>query len=428
MSKVIDYFMQICKIPHASYETDELRAWLLKECENRGFKALADEAGNIYAYKGEPKICLQAHYDMVKVGSESAVLPIIESGFMSAKNSSLGADNGIGVAIILAMMDEFSDLEVVFTNNEEVGLWGAARFNFEIKSKKLLNLDSEEDFRVSIGCAGSVDMYASCKLSKLAYKGFCYELAVENLPGGHSGTQIDQNIPNAIKILARFVRENSGKIVFFKGGERRNSIAANAKCVAVFESEISSTKFSECEFLSTAKFLGQKDCEIQAQSAEILDILTIFSQGVKSWNKDLKIPEDSINLSTAKEKNGEFEILFFARSMSKTGLENSKFETKVLCERLGFELKCENQTTPWKPEINEFSNLVLNSLKKFSPNAHFAAVHAGLECGVFIGFDEKILATSIGPNIFNPHSTAEKVELKSVELIEKAVREIISKL
>ena len=138
-------------------------------------------------------------------------------------------------------MDKYDNFEVVFTNNEEVGLWGVARFNGVIKSPNLLNLDSEEDDKVSIGCAGSVDMYAFRNLEKIDCNGFLYELKIDDndkFPGGHSGIQIHENIPNAIKFMARFIKENGGKIAYFNGGERRNSIAAKVDAKVIFSNKL----------------------------------------------------------------------------------------------------------------------------------------------------------------------------------------------
>lgn len=423
MQKVMDYFKQICKIPHCSFETDEMREFLINHAKKNGFDVKVDEAGNIYACKGEPKVCLQSHYDMVCVGEAPNIELVEKDGFLSAKNSTLGADDGIGVAISMVMMEEFNNLEVIFTNNEEVGLWGAARFEFKTKSKKLLNLDSEEDFRVSIGCAGSVDMYATCKIEKTKIDGYAYKLSITDFPGGHSGTEIDKNIPNATKFLVKFIKENSGKLGFIDGGERRNSIPSKAYATVVFDKELRDFP----EYIKS-EFVGKIESEVYINSDKIVDMICIFSQGVRSFNKELKIPEDSINLSTVKEKDGVLEVLFFARSMSKEGLENSKFETKVLADTFGFEIRNENQTTPWKPVINDFSEAVLKSLRKFNKDAEFAAVHAGLECGVFIGQDDELLATSIGPNIFSPHSVNERLEIDSVPIIMNAVRDLLKEL
>ena len=154
--RFLGYFEQICSIPHCSYQAQKLGEFLLKFSKSRGFEAKIDESFNIHAIKGKPKICLQAHYDMVCVG-EAPKIELENNGeFLSAKNSTLGADNGIGLAIIMDIMDEAQDLEVLFTSDEEVGLIGANAFAGEICAPALLNLDSEDDSEVIIGCAGGL--------------------------------------------------------------------------------------------------------------------------------------------------------------------------------------------------------------------------------------------------------------------------------
>lgn len=423
MKSYMEYFKEICEIPHGSFETDKMKDYLINHCEKNAFEVSVDEAGNIHAFKGDPRICLQSHYDMVCVGDAPDIKTYEKDGFLMAKNSSLGADNGIGVAMMMSMMDKYDDFEVVFTNNEEVGLWGVARFEGLIKSLNLLNLDSEEDDKVSIGCAGSVDMYAFRNLEKVEHNGFLYELKIDDnelFPGGHSGTQIHENIPNAIKFMAKFIKENDGKIARFDGGERRNSIAAKATAKVFFKE-----KLNEIPSFIKAEFLGEKSAEIYKFSDELLNMLCAFSQGVRAYNTEVNTPEDSINLSTAKEIDDKFEVLFFARSMSADGLENSKFETITLTKSFGFSVRIENQTTPWKPEINEFSKNILKSMKKVNENARFIAIHAGLECGVFLAKQPELKVASIGPNIFAPHSINEKLEIKSADLIYKVVDEIV---
>ena len=154
--RFLGYFEQICSIPHCSYQAQKLGEFLLEFSKSRGFDTKIDENFNIHAIKGKPKICLQAHYDMVCVG-EAPKIELENNGeFLSAKNSTLGADNGIGLAIIMDIMDEAQDLEVLFTSDEEVGLIGANAFAGEICAPALLNLDSEDDSEVIIGCAGGL--------------------------------------------------------------------------------------------------------------------------------------------------------------------------------------------------------------------------------------------------------------------------------
>ena len=154
--RFLGYFEQICSIPHCSYQAQKLGEFLLEFSKSRGFEAKIDESFNIHAIKGKPKICLQAHYDMVCVGEAPKIELENDGEFLSAKNSTLGADNGIGLAIIMDIMDEAQDLEVLFTSDEEVGLIGANAFAGEICAPALLNLDSEDDSEVIIGCAGGL--------------------------------------------------------------------------------------------------------------------------------------------------------------------------------------------------------------------------------------------------------------------------------
>ena len=154
--RFLGYFEQICSIPHCSYQAQKLGEFLLKFSKSRGFDTKIDESFNIHAIKGKPKICLQAHYDMVCVGEAPKIELENDGEFLSAKNSTLGADNGIGLAIIMDIMDEAQDLEVLFTSDEEVGLIGANAFAGEICAPALLNLDSEDDSEVIIGCAGGL--------------------------------------------------------------------------------------------------------------------------------------------------------------------------------------------------------------------------------------------------------------------------------
>ncbi|MDO2407155.1 M20/M25/M40 family metallo-hydrolase [Campylobacter magnus] len=154
--RFLGYFEHICSIPHCSYQAQKLGEFLLEFSKSRGFDTKIDESFNIHAIKGKPKICLQAHYDMVCVGEAPKIELENDGEFLSAKNSTLGADNGIGLAIIMDIMDEAQDLEVLFTSDEEVGLIGANAFAGEICAPALLNLDSEDDSEVIIGCAGGL--------------------------------------------------------------------------------------------------------------------------------------------------------------------------------------------------------------------------------------------------------------------------------
>ncbi|MFW5606241.1 MAG: aminoacyl-histidine dipeptidase [Campylobacter hyointestinalis] len=417
--KVIEYFKEICKIPHCSYETDELRVYLADFASKNGFKVDIDKFGNIHAIKGHPKVCLQAHYDMVCVGLAPKIELINEGGFLSAKNSSLGSDNGIGVAIIMDAMSEFCDLEVLITNNEEVGLLGANGFSGSLASKFMLNLDSEDENGVFIGCASGVSIFASLNLKRTSCEKNLYEVSVSGLPGGHSGIEIIKNIPNAIKVLNEFLLKNGCELVSFDGGERNNSIPVSARAIVVSDHALMSDEICK------VKDLGKQKVKV-IQSSEVLDFINAFSQGIRSYDEELKIVNESINLSIIKTGEDILEIEFFARAMSDDGLERIKSQMQSLANLAKFQLRYAEQTSAWKPKITDFAKVVLQSMQKFNKNAKFEAVHAGLECGVLLNKSgNKIDACSIGPNIFSPHSINEKCEIRSVNLISKVVREIL---
>ena len=315
--RFLGYFEQICSIPHCSYQAQKLGEFLLEFSKSRGFDTKIDENFNIHAIKGKPKICLQAHYDMVCVGEAPKIELENDGEFLSAKNSTLGADNGIGLAIIMDIMDEAQDLEVLFTSDEEVGLIGANAFAGEICAPALLNLDSEDDSEVIIGCAGGLlaefrrefepcelglgelfnpefepsklglgELFSSgvsehlgtgllsnesshstsaknCTQNSSNLNANYYELSCQGLEGGHSGMQIAKNIPNAIKELAHFAKNHGANILVMSGGDRDNAIPTWAKALVSASSELQSKGLVKAKKLDLlgAKELFAKLCD-----------------------------------------------------------------------------------------------------------------------------------------------------------------------
>ncbi|ARQ97505.1 aminoacyl-histidine dipeptidase [Campylobacter lanienae NCTC 13004] len=418
--RILDKFEKICAIEHCSFDALKLRDYLVEFAKSYGYSVEIDEFDNVYAFKGKPQICLQSHYDMVCVGQAPKIELIYDGDILRAKNSSLGADNGIGVAIMMEMMSKFNNLEVIFSANEEVGLIGANGFNKKIISNQLLNLDSEDEDGVFIGCAAGELIKAKISKTKKSVKSNLYELNISGLPGGHSGIEIIKDLPNSIKIMAEFIAKNGGKIVNFSGGERNNSIPVNAKALITCDNIVYSDE------RVSVKYLGNCDCEVISESQNILDFINSFSQGVRSYNESLNIVNDSINLSIINDNEDSIEIEFFARSMSQHGLERLKFETSTLARLAGFGVSFFERSDAWTPDIGEFANLVLNFMQKYNPKVKFQAVHAGLECGVFVAKQKGLQAASIGPNIHSPHSINEHLELKSLDKIAKAISDIVA--
>lgn len=412
LKNTIKIFEDITKIPHCSYETNEMKKFIINFAKKYDFVVKTDKAGNILCQKGKPEICLQAHYDMVCIGSAPNIKTYQEDGWMRAKNSSLGADNGVAIAMMFAFMQTKENLECLFTNDEEVGLLGANELDLDISSSKLLNLDSEEEGSIFIGCAGSVEIDAELELTfrNKSKKETLYEVSIDGLPGGHSGIDIDKDIPNAIKVLAKIILENNCSLVKLEGGERSNSIPKSAKAI------IASSSLIVCnDNRVKIENSNLKNALIIVESQKILGLINAFSQGVRSFNKEFNLPNESINLSTVTQNKDKIKLEFYARSLREDGLKTLEDETISLLKGFGFIPKVGLKSSTWFSK-SEFAKQVQKAMKKIYKKPEFKLIHAGLECGVIARKQKKdIQICSIGPTIEAPHSIREKFQISSLE-------------
>ena len=418
MANIIDIFLQITKISRCSFKTEKMRKFLMQKSKEYGYIVEVDKSGNILAKKGNPKICFQAHYDMVCVGDAPKIEPIIEGNILRAKNSSLGADNGIAIAMMLKLMQEGAEAEFLFTNDEEVGLIGAANLSLNVSGPYMLNLDSEDEKEVFIGCAGGVDINLSKELEALEINGNFYELSINNLPGGHSGVDIDKNIPNAIVELAKYINKYDLKVVSFNGGERINSIPANAKAIVASKKELSSSNIVSVKKLNNT---------FEVTNFNIKDLLNI-PNGVIEFNKEFNVVESSANLALVNINNNHANIELSLRSLDNKKLEDLANSIKLNYQNLGYKVELNDKYPGWKPEINEFTKLVESAVKKVYGSCETKVIHAGLECGLLTKKLPNIKIASIGPNIRYPHSIREYVEIDSVYKTFDVVKEVLARV
>ena len=415
-SSVIKHFKKLCEIPHCSYEAETMREYLMTTCSRYGYAVTVDEVGNILAKHTDAKVTLQAHYDMVCIGAEFPLQLQESEGWLSANDSTLGADNGMGMAMMLSLMEEGVAVDSLFTAEEEVGLIGARGLKLDLSTPFLLNLDSEEEGVVTIGCAGGVDIIATKRLARQKKKLHLYEYHISGLAGGHSGVDIDKDIPNAISQLFKKLCDTESYIVEVNGGERRNSIPKKADIVFGLEEET---------LLDGAVYLGLKEAEVMGDSRSIIAMLAGFESGVRDLNSELGIVETSINLALIESSDEMLRVQLSGRSMDRDALIALEKETSSYFTKAGFDVQTEGFYSPWKPEKNSFSDLVLDETTKLFPEASYGAIHAGLECGIIKEIYPNILMASIGPNIMYPHSNREKVELSSVERVFESLQNIV---
>ena len=422
MKTVLEIFREITKIPHCSFKTKKMAKYIKKFAKKEGFKIEIDNAKNILCYKKNRKIALQSHYDMVCMGNAPKIEILEANDTLTAKNSSLGADNGIGVAMMLYFMQIYDNFEALFTNDEEVGLIGVNNLNLKLKAKKLINLDSEDEKAIFIGCAGGleIDGFKNFKKKSIGEGYQFYKIEVTGLKGGHSGFDIDKNIKSSIKVLSSFLSNKRLKLIEFNGGEKMNSIPRFAYAI-VASMEI----LTAIPNIKITKLDKNYDFYIK-DFKKILRFLNSCKQGVINFDNRFGIPKDSINLAIVKI-NSKIQMKFFVRSLTNKGLEELKNHITTLLKLENYDIKYPTQFASWKPEITKFAKKIRKMAKQFFPDNHFKAVHAGFECGVLKEFFPKLKIVSIGPNIHYPHSTRELCELKSVKKVSKLLNVILKK-
>ncbi len=421
MSSIIQYFKTLTNIPHCSTEADKLLEFLISFAKEREYKVDVDEAQNILISKGTPRLCLQAHYDMVCMGKAPDIKTYEEDGWLKAEESSLGADNGMAIAMMMVLMDEGAELEFLITADEEIGLIGANALSFDLHASMMLNLDSEDEAEVYIGCAGGVDIVATKPYALIKDERPAYRVSVSGLPGGHSGVDIDKGIPNALKRLAGYLNDQKIGVVSIEGGERRNSIPAQASAIVKSDSVLQSNAIVDVEAIECSD-------PVLYAGDEIIDLMKGFSHGVQEMSEALKMPERSINLAIVSTKGGLCQIETSARAMSAEGLTQISGETLYFFESYGFDVEMVDKYPYWKPEVNSFTKEVSVCMEEVFCESKMMAIHAGLECGVIAQKYPALKLASIGPTIRYPHSTREKVKIDSIEKTFDVLKRVIARV
>lgn len=423
--RVIEIFKEITLLPRCSGTYLPFIKYIQDFSKKNGYHCEIDEANNILCYKDNQTrdICLQSHYDIVCLEDGKVPQVLEEEGYLVALDSTLGADNGIGCAYMLALIEEGVSAEFLFTSDEEIGLIGANNIEFKLEATKMLNLDSEMEGEICIGCAGGVDIFAVTQKSEyIQNKGnkTLYEIVISGLDGGHSGVDIDKNIPNAIKLLGKVIKEYEGDLVDIEGGERINSIPKFARAIIATDKEL-----TVIDPNIKIKKIDQETQNYKKLDPNIIDFIYIFADGVRGYDKELGVVLNSINLAKVENTLEGVKISLSARSMETIALQNLTQETLMLFKVLGFTVETSGKYPPWKPEKNDFIKEVHEKYQEILPSATLNAIHAGLECAIFKDKYPNIDVCSIGPNIFFPHSNRERCEISSVIKLFEIVKKIV---
>ena len=456
-------FNDICKIPHPSHHEQMITKYIVDFANTHHIPCELDKVGNILltkpATKGMencPSIALQAHMDMVPQKNEETVhnfttdpiQPYVDGEWVKAKGTTLGADNGIGLASALAVLIdptiEHGPIEVLVTTSEETGMHGAFGLQSNwLKSHYLINTDSEDEGEIFTGCAGGVDFTSTFAVAYavIPEKHDCYiSVSLKGLKGGHSGCDIHLGRGNAIKLMARFLAEYAQDISFrladIKGGSLRNAIPREAFAeMTLCKQDLPQLESIVKHYQTTLdNELGHVEPSIQITLSEVTSdkvkrVLTIEHQnkiinylhsapnGVVRMSDQLHgVVETSLNLGIVNILENQLNTHYLIRSQVDSAKDAVISTLISLSQLTNANYEISGGYSGWEPNLN--SSLLQLAKDKyyeiFSQKAKIMVIHAGLECGLFKQTYPNMDMISIGPTIVSPHSPDEKVNIQSV--------------
>lgn len=473
--KVIDYFKKICSIPHGSGNCEKIADMICDFGKARGLSVYRDSHDNVILTKGgvgrgvdAAPVILQGHMDMVCTKTTDADIDMVleglklveEGDLLYAKGTSLGADDGIGVAMIMAALDNDSidmpPIEGVFTTDEETGMEGAAALDMSLlKGRYLINLDSEAEGEFTCGCAGGERIDIKLPLVKRDYLNCSIiELKIAGLKGGHSGCDIDKNRTNAVTFLVRALTVLSKEFVFdisgFDGGRFDNVICNDAACRIVIPNSSVESLLARLDMMFEEAVKGLKEFEPDIAPAydvlsrssehsldviedtnEVLSVMNKMPQGVIAMNKEpAGTVETSANAGIIRMESGQLTVTYLIRSCIN---ENKKTVEKLIVNnysRIGASCDIRGNYPAWTfvsdSKLRETAIKVYG--KMFSKAPAVTVTHGGLECGYFSSGIEGVDCLSIGPQIDDIHSVREKISLSSIDRTTKFLTELLTEL
>ena len=459
--KILDAFAQISQVPRPSKKEEKIVAWLMNWASENSLEARTDEALNVLievpasnGYEHSETLVLQGHMDMVcektkgyehDFDNDPIELVFTDDGWLTANQTTLGADNGIAIAMaMVAATDEnvaHPPLELLFTTDEETGLTGATSLQPGfIKGKQLLNIDSEDEGVFTVGCAGGEDarLLLPFTADEVLSTHGALRLITGGMAGGHSGIDIIDGRANALKLLFRAIhvisKNTDVRISSISGGTARNAIPRDAEAVLLIPSaDVESTKAivaelqkkMQTEYAKTdpgfnLSLMAESNANLASSTKTTrlaIDTVFAYPHGVAEMSKDIDgLVETSNNMATINIEDGKLVILSNQRSSNMDSLA-------LLCDRImsvarlaGAEGETSGGYPSWQPNMG--SHLLARCLEvyegRFGKKPVVEAIHAGLECGIIGSKYDGMDMISFGPTIKNPHSPDEKIEIESI--------------
>ncbi len=462
------YFEEISKIPRGSGNEKGIANYIVNFAKKRNLECYIDEANNVFIVKNatqgrenEISVMLQAHTDMVTEKNvatmhdftKDPIFLIQEGNILRANGTTLGADDGFGVAIMLAVLDDNSlshpRTECLFTSSEEIGLVGAGKFDYsKVKSKQMINLDSAEENTVIIGCCGGIRTEMTLPITKEQNNNTAYKITIGGLCGGHSGEDIDKKRLNAHilmgKILSKINEITEFSLSYISGGDKDNAIPRECEVVLVPETcEILENEFDKIKEMANSYIIAKEDANLKVSiektdtpsvislndTKKILKVLSISNAVLKYREVAPILPSISRNLARIRTKETEIKIGFSSRSYTEAGLDFSTCELEKLANEIGASYYHHEKYPSWQddadsPLVTKWQRAYeITTGRKTEPTL----IHAGLECGIITSQVAGLSAISVGANVHDLHTPCETMEIDSMDRIYDTVCQFLSK-
>jgi len=457
---VWNHFEEICKYPRPSKKEEKIAAHIVSVGKKLGLETIQDKYGSILirkpatpGFENRKTVVLQSHIDMVCEKNRGVehdfdndpIQPFIDGEWVKAKGTTLGADNGIGVAAALAVLEskdiKHGPIEALFTLDEETGLTGANSLKKNwMKADILINMDSEEEGSLYIGCSGGLNTRASFKVKpeKAPKNHSAFEVKVIGLKGGHSGLEIQVGRGNAVKILVRLLysygKENNYHLTSIEGGNKHNAIPREAfakvlipkkdeKAFKKFIKKFNETVKAEFETLepdlkvSIEKIKGVDKVFNSKLQKNLINALYAVPHGVIKMSPDIPdLVETSTNLAVVTTEGKHVNIITTQRSSVASEISDIRNMVSAAFELAGAELFYNDGYPGWKPDVN---SEILNVFKKaftdlYGKEPEVKAIHAGLECGIIKEKYPDMDMISFGPTMFGVHSPDERLKIDTI--------------
>lgn len=445
--KVFEYFEDLCAVPHGSGNTKKISDYCVNFAKEHGLEYIQDSLNNVIirkdastGYENSPTVILQGHLDMVCEKTDTSDIDFLKDGlslrldgdFVSAEGTTLGGDDGIAVAMALSVLDSgdlsHPPLEVLFTTDEETGMYGADGLDTSLlKGKILLNIDSEDEGVLTAGCAGGAR--AEIKKSLTFEKSVkTKKIVISGLVGGHSGVEIHKNRHNANKLMAEFLnRIPNVKLAGISGGAKDNVIPNRCECSVFADCDLTEIidTFKKDKYNSADPNLqitvtnGEELPVIsEEETRKIIDLICALPNGVQKMSEQIKgLVQTSLNLGVLKIENDALYCTFSVRS----SVNSEKYELlntlKNIADSFGADFSDHDHYPAWEYRENSHLREIMVKIfeELYGRKPTVDVIHAGLECGIFCDKIDGLDAVSFGPDLFDIHTVNERLSVSSVQ-------------